>query len=71
MSDILSDVLHVFHVAKLARLLKHKLRLENPYLKAQGFDAILYSSKEELHQFLIGLYGDHLLPTQCMRWRKF
>ncbi len=71
MSEILSDILHVFNVAKLARLLEHKLRLENAHLKAQGFDAILSSPKEELHQFLIGLCGDHLLPTQCMRLRKF
>jgi hypothetical protein len=51
MSDILSDIFYVFQVAKLVRLLKHKLRPENAYFKAQDFDAILSAPKEELHQF--------------------
>ncbi len=41
MSDILSYILHVFQVAKLVRLLKHKLRQDNAYFKAQDFDAVL------------------------------
>jgi hypothetical protein len=47
-------------VEKLVRILKHKLRPDNAYFKAQGFDAILSAPKEELHQLLIGLYGEHL-----------
>ena len=47
----------------LARLLKHKIRPENAYFKAHDFDFILSAPKEELHQFFIGLYGDHLLPA--------
>lgn len=47
----------------MVRQLKHKLRPENAYFKALNFDAILSAPKEELHQFLIGLYGDHLLPA--------
>jgi hypothetical protein len=35
MSDIISDILHVFQVAKLVRLLKHKPRLDNAYFKTQ------------------------------------
>ncbi len=45
------------------RILKHKLRPDNAYFKAQGFDAILSAPKEELHQLLIGLYGKYLLPA--------
>ena len=48
------------------RELKHKLRPENAYFKAEEFEFVLSAPKEELHQFLIGLYGDHLLPaTMC------
>ena len=47
----------------MVRLLKHKLRPENAYFKAHDFDFILSAPKEELHQFFIGLYGDHLLPA--------
>jgi hypothetical protein len=70
MSDILSDILHVFQVAKLVRLLKHKVRPENAYFKAQDFDAILSAPKKELHQFLIGLYSDHLLPATMYEIQK-
>ncbi len=68
--DIMSDIIYVivscdyfFQVEKLVRLLKHKLRPENANFNAHNFDAILSAPKEELHQFLIGLYGDHLLPA--------
>jgi len=50
-------------VERLVRQLKHKLRPENAYFNALNFDAFLAAPKEELHQFLIGLYGDHLLPA--------
>jgi hypothetical protein len=50
-------------VEKLVRILKHKLRPDNASFKAQGFDAILSASKEELHQLLIGLNGELLLPA--------
>jgi len=52
------------------RLLKHKLRPDNAYFKAQGFDAILSAPKEELHQLLIGLYGEHLLPATMYEIEK-
>ena len=70
MSDIISDVvpdtvpdIYFFQVERVVRLLKHKLRPENAHHKANSFDFILSAPKEELHQFLIGLYGDHLLPA--------
>ena len=47
----------------MVRQLKHKLRPKNAYFNALNFDAILSAPKEELHQFLICLYGDHLLPA--------
>jgi len=59
---IVSDVCF-FRVEKMVLLFKHKLRPENAYFNEHNFDAILSAPKEELHQFLIGLYGDHLLPA--------
>ncbi len=38
--------------------------------KAEGFDAILSAPKEELHQLLIGLYGEHLLPVTMYEIEK-
>ena len=71
MSNILPDIIFVSQVAKLVRLLKHKLRPKDAYFKAQDFDVLLSAPKEELHQFLIGLYGDYFFLPQCMRLRKF
>ena len=47
----------------MVRQLKNKHRPENSFFNAHNFDAILSAPKEELHQFFIGLYGDHLLPA--------
>ncbi len=52
------------------RKLKHKLRPENAYFKAEEFEIVLSAPKEELHQFLIGLYGDHLLPATMYEIEK-
>jgi hypothetical protein len=57
-------------VEKLVLILKHKLRQDNAYFKAKGFDAILSALKEELHQLLIGLYGEHLLPATMYEIEK-
>ena len=76
--DIVYDIdIHIryfsdfsIQVEKLVRLLKHKLRPDNAYFKAEGFDAILSAPKEELHQLLIGLYGEHLLPATMYEIEK-
>ena len=72
--DIVYDIsdMHTFcnQVEQLVRILKHKLRPNNAYFKAQDFDAILSAPKEELHQLLIGLYGEHLLPATMYEIEK-
>ncbi len=76
--DIIYDIdIHIRYfsdfstqVEKLVRILKHKLRPDNAYFKAQGFDAILSAPKKELHQLLIGLYGEHLLPATMYEIEK-
>ena len=57
-------------VDQLVRKLKHKLRPESAYFKAKEFESVLSAPKEELHQFLIGLYGDHLLPATMYEIEK-
>ncbi len=54
------------------RILKHKLRPDDACFKAKGFDAILSAPKdsEELHQLLIGLYGEHRLPATMYEIEK-
>ena len=50
-------------VAKAERTLKHKLRPNNAIFKALHFDIFKCVPKEELHQFLLGLFGDHIVPS--------
>ena len=54
----------------MQRRLKHKLIPENAYFKAKGFDHISCAPKEELHQFLIGLYGEHILPATLHEYER-
>jgi hypothetical protein len=58
-------------VEKLVFSLKHKIRPDNAYYKAEDFDVILSAPKEELHQLLIGLYSEHLLPATMYEIEKF
>ena len=60
----------MIQVRKLLQVLKHKLRPDNAYFKAIDFDVILSAPKEELHQILIGLYGEHLLPATMYEIEK-
>jgi len=43
--------------------LKHKLLVSNAYYEARDFDFHQSCPREELHQFLIGLYGDYVIPS--------
>ena len=54
----------------MQRRLKHKLAPENAYFKAKDFDHISCAPKEELHQFLIGLYGEHMLPATLHEYER-
>jgi hypothetical protein len=45
------------------RELKHKLRPDNAFLKATGLNLPAAYPREELHQFLLGLYGEYILPA--------
>ena len=75
--DIVCDIgydlmLHFiyFQVEQEQRRLKHKLTTENAYFKAKDFDHIACAPKEELHQFLIGLYGEHILPATLHEYER-
>ncbi len=61
-----------FQVEQEKRCLKHtgKLTTENAYFKAKDFDHIACAPKEELHQFLIGLYGEHILPATLHKYER-
>ena len=50
-------------VEETEKKLKHKIRPYNAYLKAIGLDYLAVCPHKELHQFLIGLYGEYIIPV--------
>ena len=50
--------------------IKHKLQPENAFFKAIDFDHLQACPREELHQFLIGLYGEYILPATFYRYTQ-
>jgi hypothetical protein len=58
-------VCHI-QVEELERLLKCKLpsRPRNAYLNATLLELFMVCPREELHQFLIGLYGDYIMSLR-------
>lgn len=52
------------------RELKHKLRPHNAFLRAKDADLPAICPREELHQFLIGLYGEYVLPSSLYTYTQ-
>ncbi len=59
-----------FQVKEEQRRLRHKLTPENAYFKAKDFNHIECAPKEELHQFLICLYSEHMLPATLHKYKR-
>ena len=50
--------------------IKHKLIPNNAFLKAKYMNLPAVLSREELHQFLLGLYGEHILPATLYSYKQ-
>ena len=55
---------------ELEKKLKTKICPLNAYFKAQGLDLYRSIPREELHQFLVGLYGDYIIPSTVYEYEK-
>ncbi len=51
-------------------LIKHKLFHPNSWMKVLHFNALTSFPKDELHQSLFGLYGEHIIPAAVHRYTK-
>jgi hypothetical protein len=66
-------ICEMFQVKAKEQELKHKLQPLNAILRAKDMDLPAALSREEIHQFILGLYGEHILPatlhtyTQALR----
>ena len=45
------------------KALKMKIRLRNAFLSCYKLNFLAAMPREELHQFLIGLYGEYIIPS--------
>ena len=52
-----------YQVQAMERKIKHKLRPQNAFGLAKDLDVPASCPREELHQFLIGVYGEYILPS--------
>ena len=67
----------IVQVEDAEKALKMKIRPRNAFLSCYKFDFLAALPREELHQFLIGLYGGYIIPsafhsiTSVLRKREF
>ena len=69
---------YVPHILKLCCLqvraaeteLRHKLFPPNAWIKILNFDVLTSCPKDELHQWFIGLYGEHIVPAIMYRYTQ-
>ena len=54
----------------MERRIKHKLRPQNAFGMAKDLDLPASCPREELHQFLIGAYGEYVLPASVYRFTQ-
>jgi hypothetical protein len=57
-------------VGDVEKELKMKIRPENAYFKLHDHAFLSYMPREELHQFLIGTYGEYVIPASMHHIEK-
>ncbi len=57
-------------VHKLEADLRHELFPPNAWMKVLHFNVLTSCPKDELHQWFIGLYGEHIIPAIVHRYTK-
>jgi hypothetical protein len=68
--DLLCNILFGLQVAAVEKQLKMKIRPQNAYFKLTDHDFLSHLPREELHQFLIGTYGEYVIPSSMHLIKK-
>jgi hypothetical protein len=50
--------------------LRHKLFPPNSWMKLKDFNVLTSCPKDELHQWFLGLYGEHIIPAMVHRYTQ-
>ena len=62
-SYLISHIMSQWQVDDTEKVLKMKIRPRNAFLLCYKFPFLAAMPREELHQFLIGLYGEYIIPS--------
>ena len=63
--------MHFNHgVSKMESELRHKLFPPNAWIKVLHFNVLTSCPKDELHQWFIRLFGEHIIPAIVYRYTK-
>ena len=57
-------------VREAEALIKHKLFPPNAWMKVLNFNVLTSCPKDELHQWFIVLYGEHVIPAIVHKYTK-
>ena len=71
-SYVMSHMIFIFvsQVAAVKKELKMKIRPENAYFKLHNHKFLSHLLREELHRFLIGTYGEYVIPSSMHLIKK-
>ncbi len=50
--------------------LRHKLFPPNAWMKLTDFNVLTSCPKDKLHQWFLGLYGEHIIPAIVHRYTQ-
>jgi hypothetical protein len=64
------NLISYFQVREVEAELRHKLFPPNAWMKVADFNVLTSCPKDELHQWFIGLYGEHIIPALVHRYTQ-
>ena len=65
-----SDIVTSLQVKEVESRLRHKLFPPNAWMKVTDFNVLTSCPKDELHQWFLGLYGEHIIPAMVHRYTQ-
>jgi hypothetical protein len=68
LSDL--DLMQMTEEEKRTFTREHKIKpgIQNGWLQLPGIELFLMFPKDELHQWLLGVFGDHIVPAVVYRY---
>ena len=65
-----SDLVTSLQVKEVESRLRHKLFPPNAWMKVTDFNVLTSCPKDELHQWFLGMYVEHIIPAMVHRYTQ-